>query len=104
MLISKKEISTEDLPLLMQTTNGDWKLVSNIITTNVDFSIEILEKNNDKFAKRVISQPEPPFYVGADVWELDYGATLMTLSHETLKEHPASQLWQDWNETKQANQ
>lgn len=104
MLTSKKDISTEDLPLLMQTANSDWKLVSNIITTSAGFSIEILEKNNGLFVERVISQPEPPFYVGAGVWELNYGATLMTLCHETLKEHPASQLWQDWKQAKQAKQ
>lgn len=99
MLISKKDVSTADLPLLMQSTNGDWKLVLKIITASADFSFEIIEKINEKFVRRVISQSEPPFYVGADVWELDYGATLMTLHHETLKGHPASQLWQDWNES-----
>ena len=39
---------------------------------------------------------ETPFHVGADVWELNYGATLMTLNHEVLNGHPAKQLWQEW--------
>lgn len=95
MLISKKDISTIQPPLLMQSSNGSWKLVLKTVA-NETFDIEILEKENEEFIKRVISQDEPPFYVGEDVWELNYGATLMTLNHEALKEHPANQLWEDW--------
>lgn len=99
MLASKKDISTADFPLLMQASNGDWSLVSKISTSSAGVSFEILEKRNGKYAKRSISQLEPPFYVGADIWELNYGTTLMTLNHKTLEAHPARQLWQDWKET-----
>ena len=100
MLPSKKEITAANLPLLLQVTNGDWKLVSKIISTAKDFSFEIVVKKDNEFVTRVISQPEPPFYVGVDVWELNYGATLMTLEHESLVGHPANQLWQDWSKSK----
>lgn len=99
MLSSKKDISTVQPPLLMQITNGSWKLVLKAVA-NTTFDIEVLEKENDRFTQRIISQEEPPFYVGEDIWELNYGATLMTLNHETLKGHPANQLWKDWNKNK----
>jgi len=95
MLPTKKEISNQQVPLLMQITNSDWKLVLSVKYEN-NFEIEILERKNGEYLKRVISQDEEPFYIGADVWELNYGATLMTLNHETLAGHPAKQLWEDW--------
>jgi len=95
MLITKKDISNQQGPLLMQIVNGDWQLVLSVKHEN-NFSIEIIEENNGEYSKRTISQDEPPFYVGADVWELNYGATLMTLNHETLVGHPAQQLWKGW--------
>jgi len=95
MLISKKDISSVQLPMLMQTSNRNWKLVLKT-KTSATFDIEILERVNDEFITRVISQDEPPFYVGEDVWELDYGTTLMTLNHESLATHPAHQLWKEW--------
>jgi len=95
MLPSKKDISNVQAPWLMQIANGDWQLVISVKNAN-SFTIEILERNNGEFSKRMICQDEPPFYVGADVWELNYGATLMTLKHETLAGHPAQQLWTDW--------
>jgi len=95
MLISKKDIASIPPPLLMQTPSGNWQLVQKI-KTGTTFDIEILERKNNEFITHVISQDEPPFYVGEDVWELNYGATLMTLNHESLATHPAHQLWKDW--------
>jgi len=95
MLISNKDIANAQPPLLMKFADGNWKLVINIIIAS-SFEFEILEKDNTSFTKRVISQVEPPFYVGEDVWELNYGATIMTLGHESLAGHPANQFWEDW--------
>ena len=100
MLISKKDISTIQPPLLMQTSDSNWKLVLKA-KTSTTFDIEILERESDEFVTRIITQKEPPFYVGEDIWELNYGATLMTLNHQSLNEHPAQQLWKDWLAYKQ---
>lgn len=39
---------------------------------------------------------EIPFHVGEGVWELRYGVQIMTLMHDSLRDHPARKLWQQW--------
>jgi len=97
MLNTQKDIASAALPLLMQSANGDWKLVIRVSLSEKKSDFHIVEKIQEVLDTRVISQTSPVFYVGAEVWELDYGATLMTLQHASLADHPANELWQQWN-------
>jgi hypothetical protein len=96
MLISQKDILECNPPFLMRLSNSAWQLVENVVLHEARYCLTIIEKIDGKFSKRLIQLDEAPFHVGEDVWELDYGSTLMTLRHESLTEHPAKQVWQDY--------
>ncbi len=96
MLITQKGLLNSSSPFLMQTATRGWLLVESITLHEGVLKLAIIEKIEERFSKRIMQLDETPFYVGADVWELNYGTTLMTLNHETLAEHPAMLLWQEW--------
>ncbi len=96
MLISKKNILECNPPFLMELPNNKWQLVGQITLVGERYSVTIIEKDDGNFTKRIINLDEAPFYVGEDVWELNYGSTLMTLNHKSLDDHPAKQLWQEY--------
>lgn len=100
MLITQKDILKSSPPFLMQTSTQEWLLIESIALLEDSCTLEIIEKIGGRFAKRTMQLGEVPFHVGADVWELNYGATLMTLNHEALKGHPATLLWQEWLSSK----
>ena len=80
----------------MEHPAGDWSLVININKVNEGLNLNVLYMDNDQFLQRDILIDVPPFYVGADVWELDHGSVLMTLKHPSLSEHPAKIMWEKW--------
>lgn len=80
----------------MQSATQEWLLIESIVLFEDNLNLAIIEKIDGCFSKRAMQLGETPFHVGADVWELNYGATLMTLNHETLVEHPAKLLWKEW--------
>lgn len=98
MLPSKKDISESSPPFLMKFPSGEWSLVTEIINENNNQKLVIVYLKDDQLKQRYYVVSEPLFYVGADVWEAEYGAVLMTLNHQTLYDHPANRLWQKWNE------
>lgn len=96
MLISQKNILECNPPFLMGLLNDKWQLVEHIALLEERYHLTIIGKEDEKFSKRVIDLEEVPFHVGAGVWELNYGSTLMTLSHESLAGHSAKLLWQEY--------
>ena len=96
MLISKKSIHNVNPPFLLCSAKGKWTLVSKITETEKGLKLEVVENKNRKFCMRFIYLNEQPFYVGADIWELEYGFVLMTLNHTSLDDHPAQTLWEQW--------
>ena len=96
MLPSKKEISESSPPYLLKHPNGDWSLVTKVIDSKKGQKLVLLYIKNNKFKQREVEIKEPLFYVGADVWELEFGSILMTLDHPTLFNHPAMTLWKQW--------
>ncbi len=96
MLNAQRDIANAKLPLLMQSSNGDWSLVVKVTIGEAKYNFHIVERLQEELTSRIISQQAAPFYIGADVWELDYGATLMTLHHASLTNHPANELWQQY--------
>lgn len=96
MLISKKIIQKTNPPFLLLSATGEWALVLKVTETSNGLMLEVLESNNGEFVTRSINLNEEPFYVGADIWELEYGSVLMTLNHQSLYEHPAQTLWKQW--------
>jgi len=96
MLISKKNILECNPPFLMHLSNSKWQLVEQIALIDNRYHLTVMEKESESISKRVIYLDEAPFHVGEDVWELNYGSTLMTLNHESLAGHPAKQMWQEY--------
>jgi hypothetical protein len=96
MLISQKDILEYNPPFLMRMANSTWQLVENVVLDEKNYCLTIIEKVDGDFTKRIIQLDEAPFYVGVEVWELNYGSTLMTLRHESLTNHPAKHVWQDY--------
>lgn len=96
MLISKKNILETNPPFLMALTNNQWQIVAQITLLDERYKLTIIEKIDGKFTKRILQLDETPYHVGVDVWELNYGATLMTLKHESLADHPAKGMWQEF--------
>ncbi len=96
MLISKNDILQHKPPFLMLSATQEWLLVENISKNTDIYILNIVEKKDGKFHTRSIQLYEAPFYVGAYIWELNYGTTLMTLYHDTLDQHPAKTVWMEW--------
>lgn len=95
MLPTKKDILECSPPFVMEYTAGDWSLVTKISGVNNLLKLTIVYIKNGELKQRYLDVMEPPFYVGADVWELDYGSVLMTLNHPSLLEHPARKIWEE---------
>jgi hypothetical protein len=96
MLISKKVIHNTTPPFLFLSAMKKWNLVSKISETYSCLRLELIENKNGVFNLRYLNLNEVPFYVGADIWELEYGSVLMTLNHPSLHDHPAITLWEQW--------
>jgi len=99
MLPSIKDILKCNPPYLLQYPSGDWSLVIKIVQFNGNLKLTILDMESDNFTQRNITLIEPPFYVAANVWELEYGSVVMTLDHPTLLDHPAKNIWDKWIKT-----
>lgn len=100
LLPSNKNILNALPPFLMKHPDGKWSLVIRITKSDNSLELIILHLDECTFTQRKILLTTPPFHVGADIWELDYGSVLMTLSHPTLSSHPATSLWQRWQQHK----
>ncbi len=96
MLISKLKIQKTNPPFLLRSVTGGWTLVSKITETSNGLMLEAVERDYGEFVTRSIDLNEEPFSVGADIWELEYGTVLMTLTHQSLHDHPAQTLWKEW--------
>ncbi len=96
MLISDKDILISNPPFLLEFATNEWTLVSKISGSNNNLKLEIVERKNGVFSQRTLELNDPPFYVGADIWELEYGSRLMTLNHQSLIDHPARKIWKEW--------
>ena len=97
MLNQRKDILSARPPLLLVLSNGDWHLIARIKKTGQQtFVCDCVRKSAEAFEQYQRRIEEMPFHVAADIWELEYGAQIMTLMHESLRDHPARMLWQDW--------
>ena len=96
MLNSPNNILEHQPPFIFKSADNDWLLIAEIKQVKDGLDLTVVEKHNNEFRKRIVRLEEAPFYVGAEIWELNYAATLMTLNHASLKQHPATLLWQEW--------
>ena len=79
----------------MEHAGGDWALVTSITHTQSRLHLLLLTRQKDRFSLRSLEVTDPPFYVGEDIWELEYGSVLMTLHHPTLRSHPAKKMYDE---------
>jgi hypothetical protein len=100
MLITKKDILNSRPPFLLKSAAGEWLLIEKIQSSEIGLTLSVIEKVNSKYCQRTIELDETPFHVGADVWELNYGATIVALEDDSLRGHAAIELWQEWVNSK----
>ena len=103
MLPSKKDILKCSPPFLMELPTGEWSLIINVAEVNGFLKLDIVNMKKGVLKQRAIELTEQPFYVGADVWELNYGSVLMTLEHPSLLGHPARKIWEAWLASKNSD-
>ena len=96
MLITQKDINDAQAPFILENPTGDWKLVVNILRTENQFTVEVVDSNQSELSIRTIELEDVPFYVGADIWELEYGTRLIKLDRKSEPLHPAYKLWKKW--------
>lgn len=96
MLNSPDNILDHHPPFIFVSAKSEWLLIAEIKQVENRIELMVIEKMNNEFSERIIRLEEKPFHVGAEIWELNYGATLKTLNHASLLQHPATLLWQEW--------
>ncbi len=94
MLISQKDINNTRPPFIMLMSTGNWELVVKLLSIEYNLKLNVVDREG--LTTRLIELNEKPFYVGAGIWELEYGTRLMTLSESSNTSHPAYTLWEKW--------
>ncbi len=86
----------------MTLQGGVWHLITSIQKTDAQTLLcQCVNSKDRKLNKYTRELKEIPFHVAEGVWELEYGAQIMTLLHPSLDTHPARGVWEMWL---QANQ
>ena len=99
MLNNRKDIIDAKLPLLLLAPDNSWELIVALEKIAADHYQGLFVRiKNDQLEGRELSIHEAPFHVAEDIWELQYGVQVMTLDHYTLRNHPASTAWQQWQQ------
>ena len=102
MLNNRKDIIHAKLPLLLLAPNNSWELIVTLEKIAADqYKGLFIRVTGEQLEARELSIQEAPFHVAADIWELQYGVQIMTLDHDTLRNHPASEAWQRWQQQNQ---
>ena len=99
MLNNRKDIIDAKLPLLMLAPDNSWELIVKLEKIADDhYHGLFIRIKSDQLESRELSIHEAPFHVAEDIWELQYGIQVMTLDHDTLRNHPANTAWQNWQQ------
>jgi hypothetical protein len=93
MLNNRENILAVKRPLLQLMPDQSWHIILKMTPLdNGDIECECIKLDQQRVHtfKNVLN--EPPFHVAEGIWELSYGVQIMTLQHDTLRDHPAQQL------------
>lgn len=97
MLNQRIDILDAPMPLLFSMPDNTWHLIISIKKSHSEHFECVCIKQLDKTIKQyTLEIKQTPFHVGEGIWELDYGCELMTLINDSLNNHPAVTLWQQW--------
>lgn len=95
MLNNREDILAVRTPLLQLMPDQSWHIILKMhLLENGDIECECIRSDQQRMHTFRNVLTEPPFHVAAGIWELSYGVQIMTLNHETLRNHPARQLIQ----------
>lgn len=95
MLNNRKDILAVKSPLLQIMPDQSWHIILKMIQlNNGDITCDCIKTDKNQILSFSNTLEEPPFYVAEDIWELSYGVQIMSLMHDSLKDHPARQLLQ----------
>lgn len=97
MLNQRIPILEATLPLLQVMPDNSWHIIFSIQPTGPEsYQCQCIRSTDTKPEEFTSTIEEQPFHVAEGIWELSYSVQLMTLRHESLRQHPATQLWQQW--------
>jgi len=98
MLNQRIDILEASAPFLLSLPNNVWHLIIKIEKLEAEHYLCHCVKNQDnEFTEYTKDILEVPFHVAENIWELSYGVEIMTLMDDSLNDHPARILWQNWN-------
>lgn len=101
MLNQRIDITEVKPPFLLSNSDNSWHIVISIHKLGADhYQLSCVEKQNNKFNQYTKTISESPFYVAEHIWELTYGSEIKTLLDDSLIDHPARKLWNEWNKHK----
>jgi len=103
MLNQRIDIIEIKPPFLLSNSDNSWHLVISIRKLEVShYQLSCVEKQNNQLSEYITTISESPFYVAENIWELAYGSEIKTLLDDSLIDHPARKLWDEWLKHKHA--
>ncbi|MDW3094097.1 MAG: hypothetical protein R8G33_00320 [Gammaproteobacteria bacterium] len=97
MLNQRIDILEAQLPLLLSMPDNTWHLIIDIKKLAPEsYLCSCIRQLDNAIQEYAQELSQDPFHVGEGIWELDYGCMLVTLLDDTLNDHPAKKLWQQW--------
>ena len=101
MLNQRLDIIEAMPPFLLSMPNNAWHLVKHIEKQDAEhYLCHCIKYQNDDFIEYTKELSEVPFHVAENIWELSYNVEIMTLIDDSLRDHPARTLWQQWQSKK----
>ena len=99
MLISQQDIHLQSMPMLLLLPGSSAYRVIVSMDTNENrlFSIQVIDYDESELGTKWITFESYPFYVGDEVWELDYGHRIVSIRDSN---HSAWQIWRKWQQRK----
>ena len=97
MLNQRVDILEARPPLLLSMPGNAWHLIISIEKIAEEkYRCTCIKHQDNSIQQYTQEISETPFHVGEGIWELSYGSELMTLLDNSLGDHPAKMLWQQW--------
>ena len=101
MLNQRIDILEATPPFLLSMPNNIWHLVINIEKQSTEhYLCHCIKYQNNDFIEYTKDISEAPFHIAENIWELSYSVEIMTLIDDSLQDHPARTLWQQWQSRK----
>ena len=95
MLIRHEDILQHSMPMLLVSAGSSGFAVVASIQLNEDgqYNARIIQETENGLCDQWLLLESPPFHIGDEVWELDYGQQILSIRDT---EHGAWEIWREW--------